>query len=355
MSETATTNGFPCRQCGANLEFVPGTTSIKCPFCTTENQIDAAGTVSEQDFGAVLAGLEQAAPHAEHRSIRCQACAAEVEVPANVTSMACCFCGTNIVSQVVCTSRVLPHGVLPFGVTREQAVTAFRRWVSSLWFAPSRLKRESLIEANLHGVYLPTWTYDCRTDTRYMGERGDAYYVTVGSGNNRRRERRIRWRPAAGHVRTFFDDVLVLASDTLPRAMAQNLEPWDLKAALPYKDEYLAGFRAETYQIDLKGGWGLAQNIMAPRIDDAIRADIGGDEQRIHQRHVTYSDVTFKHLLVPVWVSAYRFRGKAYRFLVNARTGEVQGERPWSVWKISLAIAAGVIVVGFFILLVARS
>ncbi|MCE7974255.1 MAG: hypothetical protein DYG92_08040 [Leptolyngbya sp. PLA1] len=98
MSDSATTTGFPCRQCGANLEFVPGTTHIKCPFCTTENQIDAAGTVSEQDFGAVLASLEQAAPHAEHRTIRCQACAAEVEVPANVTSMACCFCGTNIVS-----------------------------------------------------------------------------------------------------------------------------------------------------------------------------------------------------------------------------------------------------------------
>jgi LSD1 subclass zinc finger protein len=325
MSETASTSGFPCRQCGANLEFVPGTTHIKCPFCTTENQIQAEGRVTEQDFGAVLAGLEKAAPHAEHRTIRCQACAAEVEVPANITSMACCFCGTNIVSQVVCSSRVLPHGVLPFGITREQAVTGFRRWVASLWFAPSRLKRESLIEANLHGVYLPTWTYDCRTDTRYVGERGDAYYV------------------------------LVLASDTLPRAMVQNLEPWDLKAALPYRDEYLAGFRAETYQVDLKGGWGLAQAIMAPRIDDAIRADIGGDEQRIHQRHVTYSDVTFKHLLVPVWVSAYRFRGKAYRFLVNARTGEVQGERPWSVWKISLAITAGVIVVGFFILLVARS
>ena len=52
-------------------------------------------------------------------------------------------------------------------------------------------------------------------------------------------------------------------------------------------------------------------------------------------------DVTFKHILLPVWLVAYRFRGRTYRFVVNARTGRVQGERPWSAWKIALAVILG--------------
>ena len=61
--------------------------------------------------------------------------------------------------------------------------------------------------------------------------------------------------------------------------------------------------------------------------------------------HVHYNDVTFKHILLPVYAAAYRYRGTVYQFLVNARTGEVQGNRPWSWWKISLAVLAGLLVV----------
>jgi predicted RNA-binding Zn-ribbon protein involved in translation (DUF1610 family) len=351
---SAERRSFPCRQCGAAVEFAPGTTHLKCPFCAAENAIEAAGEVSEQDYAAVLASLEAAAPHREERTVKCDACAAEVTVPANVTSFACCFCGSAIVSQVVCVSRLTPTGVLPFGIDKEKASGAFRRWISSRWFAPSALKRRSLLDEGLSGVYLPSWTYDCRAETAYQGMRGDAYYVTVGSGKNRRTERRIRWSPRSGRVLNTFDDVLVVASRTLPEKMVRELEPWDLKAVKPYADEWLAGLRAETYTVDIREGWVLAQGIMGPMIDSTIRRDIGGDEQRILSKRTAYSGVTFKHLLLPVWVSAYRYEGKVYRFVVNARTGEVQGERPWSAWKIAGLVVAIVIAVGVAVL-IARS
>ncbi|CAG0965281.1 hypothetical protein PHYC_00948 [Phycisphaerales bacterium] len=346
---------FPCRQCGAKVEYAPGTTVLKCPYCDAENEIGADGAAEELDFLTVLAGLEENAPHVVVRVIKCQACAAEVTAPANATSLSCPFCGTNIVSQVQETSRVQPNGVLPFHVPREKAVAAFRKWIASRWFAPSALKRQSLIDEQLTGMYLPSWTYDCKADTSYSGQRGDAYYVTVGSGKNRRTERRIRWTGVSGRVNDRFDDVLVIASHTLPADMVSALEPWDLKQVKPYADEWLAGFRAECHQVDLKGGWGVAQQIMSPRIDSTICADIGGDEQRITWKHSAYREITFKHLLLPVWVSAYRFRGKLFRFLVNARTGEVQGQRPYSAWKIASAVVAGLIVIGGIVLVVMRS
>jgi len=77
-----------------------------------------------------------------------------------------------------------------------------------------------------------------------------------------------------------------------------------------------------------------------------VRFDIGGDRQRIHNIDTTLSDVTFKHILLPIYLAAYKYRGKSYRFVVNARTGRVQGERSYSEWKIGLAIAAALIIAG---------
>ena len=72
-----------------------------------------------------------------------------------------------------------------------------------------------------------------------------------------------------------------------------------------------------------------------------IRADIGGDQQVIERMEVDHDRPTFKHVLLPVWVAAFHFVGRPYRFVVNGRTGEVHGERPWSFWKIAGAVVLG--------------
>ena len=70
------------------------------------------------------------------------------------------------------------------------------------------------------------------------------------------------------------------------------------------------------------------------------RSDIGGDTQRIFDRRTDYRGLTFKNILLPIWVSSYRDKAKVFRFVVNARTGE----RPWSTWKITGAVIADIIV-----------
>ena len=77
-----------------------------------------------------------------------------------------------------------------------------------------------------------------------------------------------------------------------------------------------------------------------------VAADIGGDEQRIEAVETRHSAETFKHILLPVWTAAYKYNGKSYLFLVNGQTGEVQGERPWSIWKILLAVLLALLLVG---------
>src|SRR2546423_7172471 len=72
----------------------------------------------------------------------------------------------------------------------------------------------------------------------------------------------------------------------------------------------------------------------------AAQEGIGGDEQRVNQISTNYSAITFKHLLLPVYVGAYRFHEKVYQVVINGRTGEVQGERPYSFWKIFFFVLA---------------
>jgi hypothetical protein len=155
-------------------------------------------------------------------------------------------------------------------------------------------------------------------------------------------------------VKRWFDDVLVLASKSLPEKYTDALEPWDLGAMEPYQPEYLAGFRAEGYAVELEDGYDVARQKMDQQIRSLVKFDIGGDRQRISSVSTDVSDVTFKHVLLPVWLAAYKFRGKTYRFVVNGRTGRVQGERPWSIAKIAIAVALGLIVagtIGYFIAL----
>ena len=153
----------------------------------------------------------------------------------------------------------------------------------------------------------------------------------------------VRWTPVRGRVARFFDDVLVVASTALPEPFRKALVHWDLTRLEPYQPEYLAGFRSEAYTIELADAYSEAREIMDRQILRDVRFDIGGDRQRVDHIDTNVSDVTFKHILVPVWIAAYRYRGRAYRFVVNGQTGQVAGERPWSAWKIALAIFVALI------------
>lgn len=353
---------FPCKACGADLTFSPGDQSLKCDHCGAVNDIAPTDTViEEQDYHDALALLERSSSTVERLEVRCDACGAQVQFEDNVTSKVCCFCGTPIVAGAISAKRLKPTALLPFAIAKRDAVEKYRRWLASLWFAPSKLAREATIDSAIVGAYMPFWTYDCVATTGYTGFRGEDYWVTESytamvNGKPERRTRQVRktrWYPAAGTVVDNFDDVLVPASTSLPMEEQIEAEPWDMQDLVPYADEYLAGFRCESYSVDLAEGFNGAKVRMRPTIEASIRSDIGGDHQRITSMTPRYDNILFKHILLPLWVSTYRYNRRVFRVIINARTGEVVGDRPYSAWKIAGLVCTILLIAGIIALVIA--
>ena len=343
---------FPCDNCGADFRYDPRTRGLICDHCGNTGQIEGleAGpaTLSELDYRAALAAELPEAEIEETRVSKCPNCGAQVEFDADLHAIECPFCATPVVTDTGAHRHIKPKGVLPFALSEKDAREAMTNWLGRLWFAPSGLQDYARKGRAMQGIYVPYWTFDADTRSGYTGERGTVYYETqvmVRDGKRQQvRVAKVRWTRVRGKVARFFDDVLVLASTSLPKRFTDALEPWDLSEMEPYAPEFLAGFRAEGYAVELEQGFEEARGYMDRIIARDIRFDIGGDRQRIHAVDTKLGKITFKHVLLPVWLAAYKYRGETYRFVVNGRTGRVQGERPWSAGKIAVAVVLGLII-----------
>lgn len=349
---------FPCAQCGADLRFSAGTGHLVCDYCGHENIIDPGeGTIQELDFRDALENQLSTEQIEVTQVSKCTTCGAEVQFDRDIHSDNCPFCDSVLVSDTGDHRHFKPKGILPFAVTRRDAQGALTRWLGSRWFAPSGLGKYARAGQEMTGIYTPYWTFDAETASSYAGQRGDVYYieryVTVMTDKGPRRQLQripqIRWTPVRGRVRRFFDDVLVIASKALPKDAADGLEPWDLHAMVPYTESFLAGFRAEGYTIDLRDGFANARAKMDLQIRRDVRFDIGGDRQRVQHVETEFGEMTFKHVLLPLWIAAYRYRDKTYRFVINGRSGRVYGERPYSIVKIVVATVLGTIAIALIL------
>ena len=344
---------FPCPACGADLRYAPETGGMRCDHCGHEEAIpDQRDGIAELDLRQAERSALPDAALEETRVARCESCGAQVEFDAAIHASECPFCASPLVTGTGVHRHIKPQAQLPFLVSEAEARSAMVTWLGRRWFAPSNLQKFARAERRMEGIYVPYWTYDAETRSRYAGQRGTVRYetrqvpVTVNGKRQMSTQQvaRVDWTQAQGSVARDFDDVLVLGSRSLPKTYTDALSPWDLSALSAYDPRYLAGFRAEGYGVPVEEAYAEARSVMNGVITEDVRRDIGGDQQRIDRLETDVGRLTFKHVLLPVWIAAYRYRGNSYRFVVNGRTGSVEGERPYSAVKIGLAILLGLLV-----------
>ncbi|MCK4441766.1 MAG: hypothetical protein KAU90_07145 [Sulfurovaceae bacterium] len=335
------------------MHYVPLTNSLVCPFCSRSEPIEKSNeNIKEYDFHNALKHLNKHQILNIKKEIKCTKCSAIFTLTPYSISSNCPYCDTPAITKF--THDITPESILPFNITHKEAQDRFRKWISSLWFAPTKLKHLVDGHGKLTGYYLPYWTYDAQTTTQYIGQRGDIYYVTVEKTviiNGREeiiqeREPRINWTPVRGIVYNSFDDITVGASKTISHTILDNLAPWDTSKLIPFNEKYLSGFESEEYTIGLDSGFDFAKMQMDITIRQSIKRDIGGDQQQIERKDTTYNHVTYKNTLFPIWTAKFKYKNRVYNYAINAQSGKITGERPYSLVKIISLIIVIMIVGG---------
>ena len=331
--------GFPCRRCGADLSCAPGTAELRCGHCGHCTPIPRSDAdIEELDLDAYLQATLGADDYQTDHVAACDSCSATFTQTTCAHADTCPFCGAARVLDGGSNRQIRPRSLLPFAVDEDQARRAFKRWLRRQWFIPNRVRRFTGPERSFTPVYLPYWTFDAATTSFYRGQRGTPGRSVMRTAKGRRIPSKLTWRDVSGVVTYAFDDVLVLASTSLPRRFTRLLYmAHEIRGLLlPYDASYLAGIRAERYHIDLKTAFEQGRGEMDKQICAAVRFDIGGRQQRIETIKTRFDDITFKHILLPVWLSTYRDGDRVFRFCINGVSGRVQGQRAVSGIKIGV-------------------
>ena len=359
MSETSvqkTELKKACINCGSELKYKPGTTSITCEYCGHQEKISLETSKFEElELYPYLDSMGSQKNSEEISMLQCKNCGANQHIEENYKSLHCVYCSMPLILEDVRKEDwILPGAVLPFQIDQHKSFEIFKKWVKGLWWAPNNLKKASLDPQFTKGLYLPYWTFDAKLSANYTGQRGEYYYETQSyrdsNGNTKTRQvKKTRWYPASGSVSGFVDDTLITASKQRAGRVPSKIARWNLKKLQPFNSGFLSGFVTEKYTIPLKDGYDKSKEVAKQHATTWAARDIGGDTQRVSSVDMKLAEETFKHILLPVYVSTYRYNGKEYNFFVNGETGALSGERPYSFWKIFFAILFALFVAGIIL------
>lgn len=359
MAEASARAKFACPACGAEATWNPGKQALICAFCGTTSPAKLETTpggeevVRELDLAAALRAIPENRRgwQAAKTSVRCQSCQAISVFDPERVGQRCDFCGSAaLVPYQEVKDAFSPESLLPMKVPETKVRDDIRRWYRTRWFAPNKLKTAALTDT-VKGLYIPYWTFDAQVHADWTAESGYHYYVTEtyrdANGETKTRQvQKTRWVPSAGSIDHFFDDELVPASRGVQPDMLRAIEPFPTKELVVYNPGFLSGWVVERYQIDLINAAREAREEMDGQVRSMCASKVPGDTHRNLQVDSDYSGQTFKHILVPIWMVTYNYGTRNFQVVVNGVTGAIAGKYPKSWIKITLAILAGLAVVG---------
>lgn len=281
---------------------------------------------------------------------RCTSCGAQVDVPPDVLSTTCRFCDSPLVD--VPDSGPTVDEVVPFVVEEGRARALVTAWRSQRWFAPEAI-RAAGEAGRLKATFVPAYAFDAEAETMWSARVGIHWqrvetYTTVENGKTVTKTRTVtetEWFGQSGvHLRVW-QDHLVSASKGLPEAEANELEPFDLGAAVPFVPERVAGIVAEHPTVPRHEADAVARDELAQLERQAIAGGfLPGDTHDSLRTDTTAHLGTPRLVLLPVWIGVLKGGDHSVRVLVNGQTGEVVGDVPWDRWKVAGAVVVGAIV-----------
>lgn len=333
---------FKCPNCGAELVFSAEQQDFRCDYCQSsfsKQEMENIAAKQEEKLNSITPEEQQAAAEFEQQTgfYHCESCGAEVMADDNTAATFCYYCHSPVILQGRVAGEYRPSKVIPFKLDRNAAVKVFQDWCAKKWFLPKDFTSDAQIE-KMVGLYVPFWITDCENsaDMEALGKkvrswtRGDTRITeTKEYAVKRNATMVLRGIPADGA--SHISDVLMEA-----------VEPFDYQAATPFAMQYLSGFLAEKYDMNMAAVFPRVQKRAVQACDQLLRASAKG----YTSLSVTHSDIKvlstdWQYMMLPVWFMTYRYKDKTYEFAINGQTGKFVGEPPVSkpkMWGFSAAI-----------------
>ncbi|WP_163868520.1 zinc ribbon domain-containing protein [Myxococcus eversor] len=319
MSEAALV--APCARCECELE----ADDLRCPICG----------LSTPAPERAVATREQA------KVVRCESCGAAVEYSVEAKAPRCDYCGAVTHVEMTVDPVDQAQGWLPFTVDPNAANQALAGFLGrKAFFRPSGLAEEAALES-MKPMWWPAWVFQAGVQVSWTAD-SDA-----GSG-------RSDWAPHAGRTRLDFTNILVPASRGLKVEECDKLTPhyrFELAADEGRGPEEAS---VELFEATRSGARKTVLRAVERLARDHVQesGDIPGRRFRNVHVAVALSSLRTARWALPVYVLAYRYRGKPYRVLVHGQDAEVVfGESPISAWRVLgvvVAVLAVLVAVLFF-------
>jgi DNA-directed RNA polymerase subunit RPC12/RpoP len=336
---------FKCPNCGASTKYDVSAGGVACEHCGyTVAAVTTHVGRQAQTFEFTLSTLEKATQGwgTERKSLFCENCGAEISLSEGTFSITCPFCASNQVNvRPGPNDQLRPLFLIPFKIQPESNPSRVTEWLGKGWFHPDQLATSTVIQ-NFLGAYMPFWTFDANISAPWEAEVGyekqERYYDS--SEKSWKTRTVIEWRWESGCASVGIKDWLQPGSTHLSQHILSQIYPFDLSALVTYTPDFLAGWQAQSYDIKLPDAWEAGKNAMRERARTACYAQISTSHVRNFKMTADFNDEAWRYVLLPVYISAYKFEDKVFQVMVNGQTGKVAGQKPVAWWKIWMAIAA---------------
>lgn len=321
-----------CPGCGAPLEYDPGFDALVCGSCG--NIIDPKSLPDANDFylnydpdepidlETTLEEEELSGETYDCHIYTCSQCGGEVIVSGTEASTKCIYCGSTAVVFSRIAKEQRPDYILPFKITKEEALTNVKRKLLAGLFVPKFFKKAE--PTVVRGIYVPYFLYEGWYKDTQRFQVGQVTKIYDGSCD--------------------FVDIPVEACQALADQTSSQLDPFHLNEKVPFETSYLMGFYSNIQDLSLRQAKAQVQSRARAMFDAEMIRSINSVRSVNRVTSVPTSEFAFSsYALLPVWFITFEKKGTPYTFLVNGQTGKVVGTVPWN------RALAGIMLGGLFV------
>lgn len=345
---------FPCPNCNSELNYDANIESLKCLHCHSKFSIESSeALIVENSFSEIKnKSVNEQQPNTIIYD--CSKCGTENNTTNNIVFFECKSCGNNVINTKAYKQNIIhPSAIIPFSISKENAINLFKDWIGKGFFTNSSLKKLALID-HLKGAYIPFWTFDANTETNWSGMAGYHYYETEtytdSDGETQTRSvQKTDWQFNSGSFTEFFDDILICGSNEVDQKEISKIYPFELESLIPLNEKYILGWSAKNYSLDIENSFAIAEEFINKELYSIALNELGGDVQTNVSVDSTIKDKTYKHIILPIWFCEYIFNHKKYSFIINGQTGKIQGTKPLSVSKIVAVVLTVLLVIALIV------